>query len=851
MSNRFKPGVFTRAAMAGVLAAGLVPCAASAASGAAPSGSDEGGSGLSALIDQIAQSQSETIDEVMTSGDLGALYVTDGLGDDLDASLSSAGLPEKLDLRDPNGDGDRSDSVVTPVKLQNPWGTCWAFGAIAAAETSILSELGKTYDETGLDLSELQLAWFVVTPLPEDSDNPQAGEGRSSLLEGNNRLNAGGAVFLASTTFGSGIGPVSESLVPYRNKEGKAATNRDLWTPEEIEILEQQDPDFDPDEKLYWSEDGDWSVDEQYRFDSAYELEDSNRLPSPVTWRYDGDGKRLYQYDEAGTAAIKSELAKGRAVDIGFTLDPVFPSNAEDATYLNPFTWAHYTYEKATANHDVTIVGWDDTYSKENFLEGHQPEHDGAWIVKNSWGSSSEEFPNNYGGWGIDGEGYFYLSYYDQSIEMPETLDFDVDSPSADQHRRIIDSHSFLPVTSIGSELSDGETRMANIFTASEDQTVNAIATQTGSANTSVDACVYLLDDDAAGPTDGKLVARATQSFEYAGFHKIDLASGVTVKEGQRYSVVVAQRSSSGRFQTITNWALSKEGVEYHNATNVSQWYSYATGVVNRGESMLYSGGEWADWADVIEGVKLKVGQELAEKYGSADGYDLSSLAAYDNFPIKAYADPYATPTFSDVSESDWFAGAVAKVADAGLMIGYSDSDEFGVGHALTRAELATILWRDANPADAEAYDGVAANATGMDDVADDAFYTAAVNWAAANGVADGVEVEGGAREFQPDRALTFEETVAMIAKYAKSIRGADVDAVDKFSESEADELGEFADANEVSTWARADMTWAAKEGLVSGEQTDDGLVLRPAADLLRERAAGVLSNALDLKIVG
>ena len=193
----------------------------------------------------------------------------------------------------------------------------------------------------------------------------------------------------------------------------------------------------------------------------------------------------------------------------------------------------------------------------------------------------------------------------------------------------------------------------------------------------------------------------------------------------------------------------------------------------------------------------------------------------------------------------------MTKVADAGLMIGYSDCDLFGVGHVLTRAELATILWRDANPVEAEAYSGVAENETGMADVEADAFYTAAVNWAVENGVVDGVELSDGSRAFQPDRAVTFEETVAMIAKYAKAFRGATVDgeALEKLVDDGA--LERFADAEDVSTWARVNMTWAAEEGLVNGEKTDEGTLLKPVSDLMRERAAGVLSNAIDLKIIG
>ena len=70
-------------------------------------------------------------------------------------------------------------------------------------------------------------------------------------------------------------------------------------------------------------------------------------------------------------------------------------------SYVNNETYAHYcgdVYE--VGNHAITIVGWDDDYSASNFLTS--PDGDGAWIVRNSWGSD----------WGING--YFYVSYYDR-----------------------------------------------------------------------------------------------------------------------------------------------------------------------------------------------------------------------------------------------------------------------------------------------------------------------------------------------------------------------------------------------------------------------------------------------------
>lgn len=61
---------------------------------------------------------------------------------------------------------------------------------------------------------------------------------------------------------------------------------------------------------------------------------------------------------------------------------------------------SYYYYDTIMpSNHAVTIVGWDDDYSRFNF--NHVPEGDGAFIVKNSWGTD----------WGDNG--YFYVSYYD------------------------------------------------------------------------------------------------------------------------------------------------------------------------------------------------------------------------------------------------------------------------------------------------------------------------------------------------------------------------------------------------------------------------------------------------------
>lgn len=95
--------------------------------------------------------------------------------------------------------------------------------------------------------------------------------------------------------------------------------------------------------------------------------------------------------------AIKTAIMKYGAVGTSIYFDNYYLNNK-----TSYYTWALYP-----SNHAVTIVGWDDNYSRDNFYFGSYAAGDGAWIVKNSWG------PN----WGD--EGYFYVSYYDESFAKP------------------------------------------------------------------------------------------------------------------------------------------------------------------------------------------------------------------------------------------------------------------------------------------------------------------------------------------------------------------------------------------------------------------------------------------------
>ena len=584
-----------RLGLALALAAGLAPVPAFADDAAAND-----------AVELFAASSRQSIEGFLAAGNAAALRDTGAhASDGAAAPFANALLPEAFDLRE--------RGVVTPVKMQQPWSTCWSFGAIAAAETSIMSELGITVEDGGIDLSERHLAWLSATPLQDGGS--QDGEGTHPLYPERGDwgvLNQGGFPFTATSMFSSGVGPVDEDDAPYRNEQGITIDNPVDGTP------------------ICYSQEGDWSVSQDKRFLQAFELEESAVLPSSV--RLDPNGGYA-GIDWSAVNAMKSELYAGRAVEVAFLADQSTPDDPVQDGYINLDTWAHYTYKVEDANHAAAIVGWDDSYKASNFNAGRQPEGDGAWIVKNSWGAADRPFPHN-NTWGIDGSGYFYLSYYDRSIQLSETFDFDVAEFGQGAHYYMVDQYDYLPSKGSTAVSVSGEAAMANVFAAEEDQAVRALSCETTKPNTTATYQVFRLSEASANPRDGELLGTASAVYEHAGYHRIRLEEPCLVRKGERYSVVVELRCAEG-YEVVTARDLNKGGVEWEDANSEEGQDFYSVGIVNPGESLLCSGETWVDWSECVAQLQARDAQEA----GLANGpYD------YDNFPIKAYADPADIP---------------------------------------------------------------------------------------------------------------------------------------------------------------------------------------------------------------
>lgn len=177
---------------------------------------------------------------------------------------------------------------------------------------------------------------------------------------------------------------------------------------------------------------------------------------------------------------------------------------------------------------------------------------------------------------------------------------------------------------------------------------------------------------------------------------------------------------------------------------------------------------------------------------------------------------------FADVSPSDWAAeqGYIAYVSSEGLMSGLGDGT-FGQAEPLSRAQVATVLWRAAG--EPEAPEGAARFPDC--DYSDGSFYGKAVSWARAAGVVSGYE-DG---TFGPADPVTREQLATMLARHASGVAGLD-------ASSDGSALSAMADAPSVTLWDG--MAWAVDAGVLTGDLSTGEPLALPQRPAQRDQAA-------------
>ena len=193
----------------------------------------------------------------------------------------------------------------------------------------------------------------------------------------------------------------------------------------------------------------------------------------------------------------------------------LYASYYHSAGYLNSKTNAYYDPYTGNGNHAITVVGWDDDYSKNNFYTA--PAGDGAFIVKNSWGSS----------WGDNG--YFYISYYDRVL-FAVNKDNQAFTYILNDTVRYTKNYQY-DVAGMTDYLITGKKTVwyQNIYNATGNEAIAAVSTF---FNTTVDYEISIYVND---------VLQLTQNgrHEGSGYYTIPLKEYVPVAVGDIFKIVV------------------------------------------------------------------------------------------------------------------------------------------------------------------------------------------------------------------------------------------------------------------------------------------------------------------------
>lgn len=255
----------------------------------------------------------------------------------------------------------------------------------------------------------------------------------------------------------------------------------------------------------------------------------------------------------AKASPTANDLIKQALTDYGGICTAYYDSSS----YYRSSTYSYYYNGANGSSHLVTIVGWDDNFSSANF--GITPPGNGAYIVKNSWGT----------GWGSNG--YYYVSYYDTRFGSYPMYVFP--SEPTTRYKTVYQYDDLGRTSNRGYSSTTGWG--ANIFTASTSERLGAVGFYAASMNTSYEVYVYTGVSDGV-PRSGTLAASTSGACTYAGYHTIPLNVTVPLTAGQRFSIVVKFTTPNYNYPIPIEPALT--GYSSAATTSAKQSYIGAAG---------------------------------------------------------------------------------------------------------------------------------------------------------------------------------------------------------------------------------------------------------------------------------